>query len=775
MKRIRNHTLILSMAASAIVALALGMTIPAHAAAPQLTNRPRAFVAYVRPAVVRLVAVYYAQVQGQADLVPAPVLCTGLGTIVATTGANDQTGGGNAHTYVLTDATVVNPIQPCPGAAAAYLSAAKTPPTSWKLGRVTAYMSTSYSGDDAAHVGAVSYDLDITTIPTLSGLIALPLLHEPAYDLPVAAVPATQPSAPAQLLDLGNPAWQPYTSDTISGGALAQALTVIESGVAQPPPMPTAAPASTPTGVATAVPTTAATPATASPTVAAPTPRSISLGAPVISDPGDGAGQLTGMVVQTPSGPKVAGVVAINNALRAAFATANPGAFDQRWHAGLQAYYVASPTNTKDANYAAAAQQFLFLQQQYPDFHGVAPWLAAAQAGSPDLGVNTVQPHQATVQSFWSRIPIHSTSGWFTAGVALVVLLLGLYFLIRALGGRQGEHDAIATDDDVTGYMPALKGGPSTPKDRRPDQEALSQAWRATSLKPTVPLARNRVARRLGMQTAGLTDPGIRRKNDPNQDSILVVEGARLHDGKPQPFGLLVVADGMGGHQNGREASMHTVQVIAEHMLPPLLGGDVLDEDAMLELLRSAVEHANESLHYRNLRQNADMGTTVTAALVTGDIAHVVNVGDSRTYHLQTALPLRPVTVDHSVVASLVAAGVIRPDDVYTHPKRNQIYRSLGEQEEVQVDSFQVVMQPGEHLLLCSDGLWEMIRDPRIEEMLRQDEDLNQLAQHFVEEANANGGVDNVSVVLVRMFDETPNLSQVGARVLAGPPTIKGV
>ncbi len=278
------------------------------------------------------------------------------------------------------------------------------------------------------------------------------------------------------------------------------------------------------------------------------------------------------------------------------------------------------------------------------------------------------------------------------------------------------------------------------------------------------------MAQRLGLQAVGITDPGVRRREAPNQDAILAVQGARLHDNAPQAFGLFIVADGMGGHQFGREASTEAIRVMAEHILQPLLGGEPLDDEAMLDLLKSGVEHANGTLHYRNTRQHSDMGTTVTAALVAGDMAFIVNVGDSRTYHLQPHLPLRQITADHSVVASLVAAGIIQPDDIYTHPKRSQIYRSLGEQEDVQVDTFNVVLQPGDQLLLCSDGLWEMVRDPRLEELLRTHRDLHTLSQALVAEANANGGVDNISAIVVRVLGEEATPRQIGMRTLAGPP-----
>jgi serine/threonine protein phosphatase PrpC len=164
--------------------------------------------------------------------------------------------------------------------------------------------------------------------------------------------------------------------------------------------------------------------------------------------------------------------------------------------------------------------------------------------------------------------------------------------------------------------------------------------------------------------------------------------------------------------------------------------------------LRTAVEEANVELCRQNTENKTDMGCTLTGFLVVGDHAFIANVGDSRTYMLRGGQIYR-LTTDHSLVQQLVAGGLIEPDDVYTHPRRSQIFRSLGDNPNVSVDIFQQQIQPGDTLLSCSDGLWEMVRDPQIESILNAAPDPQTAILHLIEAANAGGGDDNVSAVVV--------------------------
>ncbi|HET9922066.1 MAG TPA: protein phosphatase 2C domain-containing protein [Ktedonobacteraceae bacterium] len=279
---------------------------------------------------------------------------------------------------------------------------------------------------------------------------------------------------------------------------------------------------------------------------------------------------------------------------------------------------------------------------------------------------------------------------------------------------------------------------------------------------------------RLGLVVGTRTDRGIKRKHKPNEDSLFAAQGEGMFNASPQPFGFFVVADGMGGHANGQDASRLAIQTIINHMLPLLSKGENLDREALKNLLVEGVQRANEAVFQHNMEQRADMGTTMTSALVVGSTAIVANVGDSRTYLYREPEGLRKITNDHSVVASLVEAGIIKPDDIYTHPKRNQIYRSLGEKPAVEVDSFFVDLIPGDELLLCSDGLWDMVRDPNILQVVRNAaHNPDQTGDALIQAALDGGGEDNVSVIIVSITDNDQYTGITGINLLAKPETVQ--
>ena len=258
---------------------------------------------------------------------------------------------------------------------------------------------------------------------------------------------------------------------------------------------------------------------------------------------------------------------------------------------------------------------------------------------------------------------------------------------------------------------------------------------------------------------ASNSDAGDVRRSEPNEDSTLVLLLQRVHESLSVPSGVFIVADGLGGHDNGQVASRMTINIIAERMVRELLAAPLtaekdgesakpFDEDALTTLFHDAIEDANAALCQKNQLDKTDMGSTITGFMVVGEHAYIINVGDSRTYMLR-GKQLYQLTTDHSLVGQLVAGGLIEPDDVYTHPQRSQIFRSLGDKLNVQIDIFKQQLHPGDILLSCSDGLWEMVRNPQIERILDEAPDPETACAQFIEAANTNGGEDNVSAVVV--------------------------
>ena len=174
-------------------------------------------------------------------------------------------------------------------------------------------------------------------------------------------------------------------------------------------------------------------------------------------------------------------------------------------------------------------------------------------------------------------------------------------------------------------------------------------------------------------------------------------------------------------------------------------------------LLREAVMEANRRISNLARERHSDLGTTVTAALVVGNQVSVANLGDSRTYLWHNG-QLSSITRDHSLVAQLLAAGQITPEEVYTHPRRNEIYRALGDQRltESDVDVYSGRLQPGDGLLLCSDGLWDFVRDAAIANIIASYDirGTQAVCNALIEEANTQGGEDNISVIFVQVTSD---------------------
>lgn len=241
------------------------------------------------------------------------------------------------------------------------------------------------------------------------------------------------------------------------------------------------------------------------------------------------------------------------------------------------------------------------------------------------------------------------------------------------------------------------------------------------------------------MKFYAITDIG--RKRELNEDYIYT---------SGQPIGalpnLFIVADGMGGHKAGDYASMHTVDRFVEVIR------ELGEEHGVQDAINEAVTAANAYI-YQHSRENSNlsgMGTTLVLASCIGNEAIVANIGDSRLYLVNDAMT--QITRDHSLVEEMVTLGGIDREMARNHPDKNIITRAVGVKEEVAADFFEVDLTKGDKLLLCSDGLTNMLRDEEIYQIIQDNKELEQAAKALIDAANENGGRDNIAVVLVEPF-----------------------
>jgi PPM family protein phosphatase len=248
------------------------------------------------------------------------------------------------------------------------------------------------------------------------------------------------------------------------------------------------------------------------------------------------------------------------------------------------------------------------------------------------------------------------------------------------------------------------------------------------------------------------TNVGQKRKI--NQDSLLTMQAVKVNISDPFPLGLYIVADGMGGQAAGEVASGIVVSMLAHNAQSELFKQFVEENvsDEFIEgWLRRSIEAANRGvLEGRASRQN-DMGSTLVAAVVQDSTAFIAHVGDSRAYRVNMDGELERLTLDHSLVEQLVIARQITASEARTHKRRNIVYRTMGEKENVEVDVHRYDLQVGDRLVLCSDGLNSMIEDSQIATIAHNAPSVMDAARLLVNAANEAGGEDNITAVVVEV------------------------
>ncbi|MCC6146563.1 MAG: serine/threonine-protein phosphatase [Anaerolineaceae bacterium] len=244
------------------------------------------------------------------------------------------------------------------------------------------------------------------------------------------------------------------------------------------------------------------------------------------------------------------------------------------------------------------------------------------------------------------------------------------------------------------------------------------------------------------------------RQRDHNEDTLLALNTV-LSDGSTEvTFGIFIIADGMGGHQNGEIASSRAARVMADYLLfklyPTLLGVRFDNEnDSLQEIMENGVSKAQQAV----VSKAPGGGTTLTAALVIGDQVTIAQVGDSRAYFLHPDGRIQMMTQDHSLVRRLVELGQINEKEASNHPQRNVLYRAIGQSEPFRPDiNTHLLPNPG-YMLLCSDGLWSVVPEIDIFRVVKAASSPAEACRELVGMANSAGGPDNISVILVHRLE----------------------
>lgn len=308
------------------------------------------------------------------------------------------------------------------------------------------------------------------------------------------------------------------------------------------------------------------------------------------------------------------------------------------------------------------------------------------------------------------------------------------------------EDVAVAEENESTDLSPIHQGFEEEPMNLAVNTRPLG----------TLPIVQDPTGHVMFGQAS---DTGMVRDN--NQDAVLSFFSTSETVEEQPDFGVFVVADGMGGHSHGERASAIATRVVATQMMTsiylPLLQGDNLndaDRPTIAESLIYAVKDANEKILDTIKGTDEQTGTTVTALVVIDNWAHLAHVGDSRAYLIGQSGDggnIEQITRDHSLVQRLIELGQLQPEEAEEHPKRNVLYRAVGQHDELEVDTLSRRLQPGNCVLLCSDGLWGLIDEADLKDTVLNTPDPQEACEKLVALANASGGTDNITAIVLKI------------------------
>ena len=245
----------------------------------------------------------------------------------------------------------------------------------------------------------------------------------------------------------------------------------------------------------------------------------------------------------------------------------------------------------------------------------------------------------------------------------------------------------------------------------------------------------------------------VGRRREHNEDALFLTSSDLSQDQTSLHFGLYIVADGMGGHQYGEIASGIAVRCVANHVQGELLlkwqeAGGLPDASELEEIMSEGIQKANQAIK----TEVEGGGTTITSVLLIGEQMHIAQIGDSRAYAVAIDGTLKALTHDHSFVQQLLDGGAITREEAAIHPQKNVLTSALGQLEplEPQISTHPLPNQG--HLLLCSDGLWGVVAEEQIGQIILAALNPQHACQELIEAANRAGGPDNITAILVRFL-----------------------
>ena len=245
----------------------------------------------------------------------------------------------------------------------------------------------------------------------------------------------------------------------------------------------------------------------------------------------------------------------------------------------------------------------------------------------------------------------------------------------------------------------------------------------------------------------------VGKQREHNEDSVLALTSTIGGGAESVPFGLYIVADGMGGHQFGEVASNAAIRIMGGNITKKFHSylynlPSQSPQDSLQEVMESSILDAHQYVQ----KEAPGSGTTVTAALVLGNQVTIAHVGDSRAYSVYPDGRIVPITRDHSLVKRLEELGHLSKDEAENFPHRNVLIRALGQGETLEADIFTVPFPVGGYLMICSDGLWGVVEEQDLFRIIIDAPNLHRACHNLVEAANAAGGPDNITVVLAKMI-----------------------